>query len=121
VQNFLDRKKMPLLAPPVTQEPHQGEHRQADPDNEDQMGEINVIFEGSMSITSKTQEKKLEREINLAQCIQPGRKMKWFDMDISFELEDHPDPELSERNLPFMVKPPIGWHKVAKTLIDNGA
>jgi hypothetical protein len=47
--------------------------------------------------------------------------MRWFDVDISFELEDHPDTELSERNLSFVVKIPIGRHKVAKTLIDNGA
>jgi hypothetical protein len=55
------------------------------------MGEINVIFGGSMSITSKTQGKKLEREISLAQCIEPKRKMKWSDMDISFGLEDQPE------------------------------
>jgi hypothetical protein len=30
------------------------------------MGEINVIFRGSMSLTSKTQGKKLQREISLA-------------------------------------------------------
>jgi hypothetical protein len=85
------------------------------------MGEINVIFGGSMSITLKTQGKNLELEISLAQRIEPGRKMKWSDMDISFKPEDYPETELSERNLPFMVKLPIGWHKVAKTLIDNGA
>jgi hypothetical protein len=80
----------------VAQEPRRGEHRRADPDNEDQMGEINVIFGGSMSITSKTQEKKLEWEISLAQCIEPGRKMKWSDVGISFRPEDHPETELSE-------------------------
>jgi hypothetical protein len=85
------------------------------------MGEINVIFGGSMSITLKTQGKNLELEISLAQRIEPGRKMKWSDMDILFKPEDYPETELSERNLPFMVKLPIGWHKVAKTLIDNGA
>jgi hypothetical protein len=47
--------------------------------------------------------------------------MKWSDMDISFGPEDHLEIELSERNLPFMVKLPIERHKVAKTLIDNGA
>jgi hypothetical protein len=35
------------------------------------MGEINVILGGSMSIASKTQGKKLEREISLAQHIKP--------------------------------------------------
>jgi hypothetical protein len=30
------------------------------------MAEINMIFRGSMLITSKTQEKKLQREISLA-------------------------------------------------------
>jgi hypothetical protein len=85
------------------------------------MGEINVIFRGSMSIISKTQGKKLEHETILAQRIEPRRKMRWSDMDISFRAEDHPETELSNRNLPFMVKLPIVWHKVAKTLIDNGA
>jgi hypothetical protein len=47
------------------------------------MGEINVIFGGSMFIASKTQGKKLERKISLAQRIEPGRKMKWSDVDIS--------------------------------------
>jgi hypothetical protein len=51
--------------------------------------------------------------------IEPGRKMKWSDVGISFRPEDHPETELSEWNLPFMVKLPIGWHKVVKTLVDN--
>jgi hypothetical protein len=85
------------------------------------MEEINVIFRGGMSITSKTQEKKLEREINLAQRIEPKRMMRWSDIDISFGPQDRPDTELSDQNLSFVVKLPIGWHKVAKTLIDNGA
>jgi hypothetical protein len=85
------------------------------------MAEINVIFGGSMSITSKTQGKKLQREINLAQQIKPGRRMRWSDDYILFGLEDHPDTELSERNLPLIVKIPIGQHKVAKTLIDSRA
>jgi hypothetical protein len=47
--------------------------------------------------------------------------MKWSDVEISFGLEDHSNTKMSDRNLPFMVKIPIGWHRVAKTLIDNGA
>jgi hypothetical protein len=47
--------------------------------------------------------------------------MKWSDTDISFGLEDHPKIEISNQNLPFVVKLPIRRHKVAKTLIDNGA
>jgi hypothetical protein len=85
------------------------------------MAEINMIFRGSMSITSKTQGKKLQREISLAQQIEPGRQMRWSDDYISFEPEDHLDTELFERNLPFVVKILIRRHKVAKTLIDNGA
>jgi hypothetical protein len=85
------------------------------------MGEINAIFRGSMSITSKTQGKKIWCETSLAQCIELGRMMKWSDISISFGLEDHPDTELSERNLPFVVKIPIGQHRVAKTPIDSGA
>jgi hypothetical protein len=85
------------------------------------MAEINVIFRGSMSITSRTQGKKLQHEISLAQQIEPERRMRWFDDYISFGPEDHSDTELSERNLPLIVKIPIGRHKVVKTLIDSGA
>jgi hypothetical protein len=46
--------------------------------------------------------------------------MRWSDVDISFRLEDHPNTELSKRNLPFVVKIPIGRHRVAKTMIDSG-
>jgi hypothetical protein len=74
-----------------------------------------------MSITSKTQGKKLEQEISLAHRIKPERRMRWSNVDISFRPQDHPDTELSDQNLPFVIKLPIGWHKVAKTLIDNGA
>jgi hypothetical protein len=85
------------------------------------MGEINVIFRVSISITSKTQWKKLEWEISLAQRNEPGKMMRWSDMDISFMPDDHPETELSDRNLPFMIKLLIRCHKVAKTMIDNGA
>jgi hypothetical protein len=51
-KTFLDRKKIP--APQVAHEPHHGEHRRADPNNEDQMDEINMIFGGRLSIASKT-------------------------------------------------------------------
>jgi hypothetical protein len=47
--------------------------------------------------------------------------MRWSDVDISFRPHDHPDIELSDQNLPFVVKLPIRWYKVAKALIDNGA
>jgi hypothetical protein len=47
--------------------------------------------------------------------------MKWSDDYITFGPEDHPIMELSEKNLPLIVKILIGRHKVAKTLIDSGA
>jgi hypothetical protein len=51
-KTFLDRKNMPPPAALVAQEPRRGKHCRANLDNEDQMGDINVIFTGSMSITS---------------------------------------------------------------------
>jgi hypothetical protein len=85
------------------------------------MAEISMIFGGGMSIISKTQGKKLQWEISLAQRIEPGRRMRWSDVNISFGPEDHLNTELSERNLPFVIKIPIGRHRVAKTMIDSGA
>jgi hypothetical protein len=83
------------------------------------MDKINMIFGDSLSIASKTQ--GLKREINLAQLIKLERRMKWFEIIISFGPEDHPEIELSNRYLPCVVNLPIGRHKVAKTLVDNGA
>jgi hypothetical protein len=65
-ETFLDRKKMPSPATPMPQEARRGEHRRVDPDDDEQMREINVIFGGSVSITSKTQGKKIQCEISLA-------------------------------------------------------
>jgi hypothetical protein len=48
------------------------------------MGVINMIFEGSMSIASKMQGKKLEWEISLAKHIESLKMMRWYDVDISF-------------------------------------
>jgi hypothetical protein len=47
--------------------------------------------------------------------------MKWSNIDIPFGPKDHLEMELYERNLPFVVNIPLGWHKVAKTLLDNRA
>jgi hypothetical protein len=47
--------------------------------------------------------------------------MRWSEVNISFGPEDHPITELSDRNMPFVVKIPIGRHRVAKTMIDSGA
>jgi hypothetical protein len=47
--------------------------------------------------------------------------MRWSDVDILFGPEDHPITELSDGNLPFVVKISIGRHRVAKTMIDSGA
>jgi hypothetical protein len=99
---------MPPPTPLAPQEPRRGNHRRENSDDDEHMAEISMIFGGSMSITSKTQGKKLQREISLAQRIKPGRRMRWSDVDISFGLEDHPITELSDRNLPFVIKIPIG-------------
>jgi hypothetical protein len=120
-KTFLDHKRMPRSAAPAPQDPRRGEHRRETSDGDEHMTEINVIFGGSMSITSKTQGKKLQREISLAQQIKPGRRMRWSDDYISFGPEDHPNTELSERSLSLVIKIPIRWHKVAKTLIDSRA
>jgi hypothetical protein len=112
---------MPPPTMPAPQDPRQGEHRREISDGDEHMAEINMIFGGSMSITSKTQGKKLQREISLTQQIELGRRMRWSNDYITFRPEDHPIMELSERNLLLIVKISIRWHKVAKTLIDSKA
>jgi hypothetical protein len=74
-----------------------------------------------MCIASKTQGKKIEREISLTQRIEPERMMRWSSVDILFGPQDHPGTELSDMNLSFVFKLPIGRHKVAKIFINDGA
>jgi hypothetical protein len=120
-KTFVDQKKMPPPPAPTPQEPRQVDQCRADSDGDEKIGKINVIFGGSMSITSKTHGKKLQCEFSLAQRIELGRRMRWFNADISFRPEDHLDIELSDRNLPFVVKILIERHKVVKTLFDSEA
>jgi hypothetical protein len=120
-KTFLDRKKMPPPEAPTPQDSCRGEHHREISDGDKHMAEINMIIGGSMSITSKTQGKKLQCEINLAQQIESGRRMRRSEDYITFGPEDHPVTELSERNLPLIVKILIGRHKVAKMLVDSGA
>jgi hypothetical protein len=87
-RTYLNRKKKENK--PAAPEPRWGGHRQANADNNEQHDKINIIFEGSLLIASKTQGKKPEQEINLAQQIELGSRMKWSDTNISFEPEDHP-------------------------------
>jgi hypothetical protein len=68
-KTFLDRKRMPPPAALAPQDPHWGEHHRLTSDGDEHMVEINVIFAGSMSITSKTQGKKLQHEISLTHQI----------------------------------------------------
>jgi hypothetical protein len=86
---------MPPPATPAPQDPCRGEHRREISDEDEHMAEINMIFGGSMSITSKTQGKKFQREISLAQQIEPRRRLRWSDEYITFGLEDHPVTDLS--------------------------
>jgi hypothetical protein len=46
-------------AVPTPQDPRWGEHRREIPDGDEHMAEINVIFGGSISITSNAQGKNL--------------------------------------------------------------
>jgi hypothetical protein len=60
------RKRMPPPVASAPRDPHLGEHCREIPDGDEHMAKINVIFGGSMLITSKTQGKKLQRDISLA-------------------------------------------------------
>jgi hypothetical protein len=53
-KTFLDRKKIPPPASSAPQDPHWGEHHREVSDGDKHMAEINMIFGGRMSITSKT-------------------------------------------------------------------
>jgi hypothetical protein len=67
-KTFMDRKKMPPPAVSVAQEPQQGEHHWANPPDDDEpMGEINVIFKGSMTMSYPVPR---NRERSLHTCAQ---------------------------------------------------
>jgi hypothetical protein len=56
-KTFLDRKRITPPAAQAPQDPRRGEHHREIPDGDEHMTEINVIFGGSMSVTSGTQGK----------------------------------------------------------------
>jgi hypothetical protein len=66
-KTFLDHKKMLPPAAPAPQDPHRGKHHREDPNDDEHMVEINMIFRGSMSNTSKMHGKELQCGISLAQ------------------------------------------------------
>jgi hypothetical protein len=47
------------LAAPAPKDPRRGEHHREMSDEDEHMAKINMIFGGSMSMTSKTEGKKL--------------------------------------------------------------
>jgi hypothetical protein len=53
-KTFLNHKRMPPAAALAPQDPRQGQHRREILDGDEHMVEINMIFGGTMSITSKT-------------------------------------------------------------------
>jgi Ni/Co efflux regulator RcnB len=59
-KTFLDRKKMP--APQVAQEPHRGEHRQANTNNEDQIDKINEILAAAYLSPQRHMGKRLKEK-----------------------------------------------------------
>jgi hypothetical protein len=75
---------MPPPAAPAPLDPRWGEHRREISDEDEHMAEINIISKGSMLITFKTQGKKVQHKISLAQQIEPRRRMMWSDDYITF-------------------------------------
>lgn len=66
---------------------------------------------------SKTWCNKMETEFREAWSLEAeANLLKYREMVISFGPEDHPSTVLSNRNVSFIVKVPIGKFNVTKTL-----
>ena len=81
--------------------------------------EVNIVFGGSEARPSKIVYMKLEREVLTTALT--TRRLEWWQQAITFGPKDHPNTELSYKNVSFVVKIPICQHNVAKTLLDSGS
>ena len=81
--------------------------------------EIIVIYGGTATPASKTKLKQVEWQVNNTHP--SNKRLKWLEVLIQFDIQDHPLNLYDGPLLPLIIKPYIENYKVGQTLIDSGS
>jgi hypothetical protein len=98
------------------------------PDNDDDTGAaypgedgaVHMIFGGSPARPSRRCEKLIRREVFNADVAKPSY-LKWSEVPITFDREDHPDHVPRSGSYPLLVAPLFKFKRVHKVLMDGGS
>jgi hypothetical protein len=98
------------------------------PDNDDgagaafpgEDGEVHMIFRGYPTRPSRWREKLIRREVFNADVAKPSY-LKWSEVSITFDCEDHPDHVPQPGSDPLVVAPLFKSKRVHKVLMDGGS
>jgi hypothetical protein len=98
------------------------------PDNDDgagvaypgEDGAVHMIFRGSPARPSRRREKLIRREVFNADVAKPSY-LKWSEVPISFDREDHPDHVPEPESYSLVVAPLFKSKRVHKVPMDGGS
>jgi hypothetical protein len=98
------------------------------PDNDDgagaafpgEDGMVHMIFGGSPARPSRRREKLIWREVFNADVVKPSY-LKWSEVPITFDREDHTDNVSQPGSYPLVVAPLFKSKRVHKVLMDGGS
>jgi hypothetical protein len=113
------------LKPRMADQPQKGG---PSPDNDDGAGAafpgeddaVHMIFEGSLVRPSRRREKLIRREVFNADVAKPSY-LKWSEVPITFDREDHPEHVPQPGSYPLVVAPLYKSKRVHKVLMDGGS
>jgi hypothetical protein len=113
------------LKPRTADQPQKGG---PSPDNDDRMGAaflgedgaMHMIFGGSLARPSRRHEKLIRREVFNADVAKPSY-LKWSEVPITFDREDHPNHMPQPGSYPLVVAPLFKSKRVHKVLMDRGS
>jgi hypothetical protein len=83
-------------------------------------GVVNMIFGGSPARPSRWCEKLIRREVFNANVAKPSY-LKWSEVLITFDRNDHPDHVPQPGSYPLVVAPLFKSKRVHKVLMDGGS
>jgi hypothetical protein len=112
------------LKPTTADQPQKGG---PSPDNDDSTGAafpgedgaVNMIFGGSPARPSRRREKLIRREVFNADVAKPSY-LKWSEVPITFDRDDHPNHVPQPGSYPLVVAPLFKSKRVHKVLMDGG-
>jgi hypothetical protein len=83
-------------------------------------GAMHMIFGGSPARPSRRHEKLIRREVFNADVAKPSY-LKWSEVPITFDREDHPNHMPQPGSYPLVVAPLFKSKRVHKVLMDRGS